>query len=87
MAGATINQMRSKILEAYPNASMKWRQKVTNMKTSQVVAIYRSVLAREEKLEKQKAQDKKYHQIDIWEWLTAQSENSDEAGSHTLIEV
>lgn len=42
----TINQMRAFILHEYPNAGMAFREKVTKMKPSQVIAIYKNIQKR-----------------------------------------
>lgn len=60
----TMSDMRQAVLDAYPNASLIFRQKIaTGKNTRQVVAIYK-------KLKKEPAKEESdYHQIDIFEWL------------------
>lgn len=84
---ATINQMRSYILECYPNASKEFRTKVaTRMRTEQVIAIYYSLLDREKKKESQpKPSEPEFHQMDIWEWMVQCNERNGAVGTHTDI--
>ena len=81
----TINAMRLYILESYPNAGQKWREKVTKMPTAQIVAIYKSILSREEQTKRSegKIQAEEYHQMDIWEYLVS----IEDKGSHTEVKV
>lgn len=82
----TINQMRCYILESYPHASAKWRNKVANiMPTNQIVAIYKSILRREEKEYEEKKKEEQYHQIDIFEYIAREEALRDSVGSHTQI--
>jgi len=86
----TINQMRAYILDSYPNASQKWRSKVLDMPTNQIVAIYTSILSRQSSNNRSEGNSKKedYHQIDIWEFLaSSDAGNEDAKGSHTDISV
>lgn len=78
----TINDMRLYILQTYPKGTAKWREKVTNMPTAQVIAIYKSIKEREAK-KKTDAEyyNDGYHQIDIYEYLAMKQEK----GSHTQI--
>ena len=81
----TINQMRLYILESYPNAGQKWREKVTKMPTAQIVAIYKSILSREEQTKRSEGKNtsEEYHQMDIWEYLVT----LEDKGSHTEVNV
>ncbi len=79
----TIKDMRVAILDAYPKASMGFRQKVTRMPTRQIVAIYRSIQKRDEKHKQAVENNKLYHQIDIFEYLAASTDEE----SHTEIEL
>lgn len=82
----TINQMRIYILDSYPNASMDWRNKVANkMPTNQIIAIYHSILAREDKKQKQAKIDEQFHQMDIFEWQKALAERNGDKETHTDI--
>lgn len=86
----TINQMRAYILDSYPHASQKWRSKVLDMPTNQIVAIYKSILSRQSSNNRSEGNSKKedYHQIDIWEFLaSSDAGNEDTKGSHTDISV
>lgn len=86
----TINQMRAYVLDFYPNASQKWRSKVLDMPTNQIVAIYKSILSRQSSNNRSEGDSKKedYHQIDIWEFLaSSDAGNEDVKGSHTDISV
>ena len=86
----TINQMRAYILDSYPNASQKWRSKVLDMPTNQIIAIYKSILSRKSSNNRSEGNSKKedYHQIDIWEFLaSSNARNEDAKGSHTDISV
>ena len=65
-----IQEMRNYILDSYPNASKSWRNKVANiMPPNQIVAIFNSIMRREEKKARDKELDERYHQIDIFEYL------------------
>lgn len=67
-----IHEMRNYILDSYPNASKSWRNKVANiMPPNQIVAIFHSVLKREEKKARDKELDRQYHQMNIFEYLDA----------------
>ena len=83
----TINQMRAYILDSYPNASQKWRSKVLDMPTNQLVAICRSIQSRQtsEKRSESSSKKEECHQIDIWEYLAADAACKDVPGSHTEI--
>lgn len=86
----TINQMRCYILDSYPKAGQKFRSKVLDMPTNQIVAIYKSILSRQSSTNRSEGNSKKedYHQIDIWEFLaSADAENKDAKGSHTDISL
>lgn len=74
MSKLSLNDMRLYILNKYPG--MKWKERVYNMKPSQVAAIYKNIKQREalEKLEIfpsvfsfPKKED--FHQIDMFEYL------------------
>ena len=66
---ATVNEMRSYISGCY--TSMKWKDKVSRMPTRQVVAVYRSLKRREEKLNIKwfNREPEGYHQIDMFEYM------------------
>lgn len=76
--------MRNYILESYPKASSKFRQKVISMPTNQVVAIYKSILERKNKKEVPKKEE--YHQIDIFEYMLYKNEMEGGSGTHSDIE-
>ena len=59
----TINEMRQAVLDAFPNASMSFRERMATTKnTRQIVAIYK-------KLNKEKPKEPEgYHQMDIFEF-------------------
>lgn len=80
----TVNQMRSYISSCYP--SMKWKDKVSKMPTRQVVAIYRSLKRKEEKLNIKwfNREPKGYHQIDMFEYLYSINEGKE---THTEVKV
>jgi hypothetical protein len=79
--GLTINQMRSYILDHYPDAT-EFRRTVVDMPTKRVVAIYRSLRDR-----KKATKTLDYHQMDIWEWLVMQNERCGTTGTHSEIRV
>lgn len=71
----STDAMRSYILSYYPDASKSWRTRVEyGMPASQIVAIYHSILRREAKKQKQEEEDKKYHQITIFEYLESKEQ-------------
>lgn len=81
MASLTINAMRQFILDAYPNASMKWRNHIaTTPNTRQIVAIYMKLQQPKKKAVKPVEE---YHQIDIFEYLLSKEEK----GTHTPIAI
>ena len=59
-----LNEMRSYISSCYPG--MKWKNRVKNMSTANVIVVYK-------KFKKEKKQpikeDPSYHQIDMFEYL------------------
>lgn len=82
----TINDMRLYILDAYPNSSWKFRNKVLCMPTNQIVAIYHSIVERKEKQDQTKIGDKEdYHQFDIFEWSAYKNELENGKGTHTQV--
>lgn len=85
----TINQMRAYILDFYPNASQKWRSKVLDMPTNQIVAIYKSLLSRQSSTNRSECNSKKEdcHQIDIWEYLANKNEQEGGKETHTEVKV
>lgn len=75
----TMNEMRQAVLDAYPNAGMKWREHIAKTRnTRQVVAIYKKVVLKEEK-----PKTEEFHQMDIFEWQLA----NQKAGTHTKVVV
>lgn len=85
MAGKmTINDMRRYIIEAYPN-SPKFKEKVLHMPTRQVIAVYNSVVRRQNDGEKKPNKKDEFHQMDIWEYMLDKIEEEDGPGTHTLI--
>lgn len=83
----TINEMRNYILQSYPNAGQKFRSKVVNMPTAQVIAICRSIMERSAKKKAPEQPKEEYHQMDIWEYMVQQNECEHGTGTHTEIEV
>lgn len=83
----TINQMRAFILHEYPDAGMAFREKVTKMKPSQVIAIYKSIQNRKIGYKTTDRTNDEYHQMDIFEYLAEKSATSDVPGNHTEVEV
>ena len=87
MAGKmTINDMRRYIIEAYPN-SIKFKDKVLHMPTRQVIAIYHSVVRRQNDGEKKPNKKDEFHQMDIWEYMLDKIEEEDGPGTHTQINL
>lgn len=79
----TLNEMKSYILDCYPN-SIDFRRRVTNeMKPRQIVAIYMSLVSSKKK----KGENKDYHQMDLWEWIIEQNEKQEGFGTHSKIRV
>ena len=85
----TINDMRNYISSKYPG--MKWKDKVYNMPTYQVIAIYRSFKNREidKKYEEKKLKllnkdPDNYHQIDMFEYLYSINKGKE---THTEVNV
>lgn len=74
-----INEMRSYISSCYD--SMKWKNRVANMTTANVVAVYKKFTR--EKREPAK-QDPNYHQIDMFEYLYSINEGKE---THTEVKV
>ena len=64
-----VKEMRKYVINAYPNAGMAWKSKVSKMKNNQIIAIYRSIQARKAKEEKIKKQEQIFHQIDMFEYM------------------
>ena len=64
-----IPKMREYIRNAYPGPN--WRRKCDSMSTSQVIAVYRSIKAREGSKKKKAAdfQKPEGQQLSIWEFL------------------
>lgn len=71
----TMGDMRLYLMSQYPN-SMSWHEKVRNMPTKMVVAIYKRFTEKKEKVE-----DPNYHQINMFEYMASLSEN------HTEVKV
>ena len=66
----SIDNMKDYILGWYPNASKSWRTRVRDfMPDNQIVAIYHSICRREEKLRREAEEEKKYHQMTIYEYI------------------
>lgn len=78
----TLNEMKSYILERYPNSTDFKRRVMTTMRPNQIVAIYRSLLS-----SKKKKEDANYHQMDIWEWMVELNRTNSGPGTHTKIRV
>ena len=74
---ATMNEMRAYISSCYD--SMKWKNRVKNMSTANVVAVYKK-FKRDNR--KPVQPDPEYHQIDMFEYLY-----SINAGKETNTEV
>jgi CRISPR/Cas system CSM-associated protein Csm2 small subunit len=81
---ATINEMRRYIMDAYPNSS-KFRAKVVDMPTNQVIAVYHSILDRQARKEKKENKKEEFHQLDIWEYMVDRNEKEKGLGTHTDI--
>lgn len=65
----TMNEMRQFCLDAYPNATAKWREHIATTKnTRQIVAIYKKLHNKPPK-----PVSDEYHQIDIWEYCLGKS--------------
>lgn len=65
----TMNEMRQFCLDAYPNATAKWREHIATTKnTRQIVAIYKKLNNKPPK-----PVSDEYHQIDIWEYCLGKS--------------
>lgn len=78
---ATMSQMRQFCLDAYPNATMKWREHIaTTRNTRQIVAIYKKLKDDPKKL---KEVTDEYHQMDLFEWQVA----NQKAGTHTEVKL
>ncbi len=86
----TVNDMRLYLLEQYPN-SKTWRHRVANMKTNQVIAIYKDMEQRNyRKAQEAKAEPKQeaeYHQMDIYEYQLLLANEKGLKGSHTEVKV
>ena len=82
---ATMNEMRQAVLDAYPNATMKWREHIAKTKnTRQIVAIYRKIcMGYSDKQLSQLTKPEEFHQMDIFEWQLA----NQESGTHTEVVV
>lgn len=73
----TISEMRLYLMSRYPS-SFKWHEKVQNMPTRQVIAIYRKMMARELDGMMKVAEESHYHQIDMFEYMASLSQNNTE---------
>ena len=87
MATYTMSEMRQYIMAQYPD-NFHWHNKVRNMRTGQVVAIFYSMKERAAKKKAKLLAEKKakknepvYHQITMWEYMASLTEN------HTPIEI
>ena len=67
----TIADMRLYLIHQYPN-SMHWHEKVQNMPTKQVVAIYQKMVKRNI------LPPSSYHQIDMFEYMASLAQNNTE---------
>ena len=77
----TMNEMRQAVMDAYPNATMKWREHIaTTRNTCQIVAIYKKLKGDPKKL---KDITDECHQMDIFEWQLA----NQKAGNNTEVIV
>ena len=56
----SMSDMRLFVMAAYP--SLSWKDRLAKMYPRQVAAIYR-------KMKKKEENEKKYHQIDMWEYM------------------
>lgn len=63
-----FKEMKKQVSNAYPG--MAWKQKVSKMKTSQIIAIYHSLQKRKAKDAKEKKFEEKFHQIDMFEYMS-----------------
>lgn len=70
----TISEMRLYLMGMYPDR-LKWHQKVQNMPTKQVVAIYKKY-TRPPKAVHMDGSD--YHQIDMFEYMATLTQNNTE---------
>ena len=59
----TINDMRKHIIDSYPNET-KFKELIIKMPDNSIMAIYKSVVAREELLEEP---SNNKHSMNIWE--------------------
>ena len=78
--GCTVNEMRQYISRKYN--TMKWKAKVAQMPTHQVIAIYKSFKERE--YGKPKQEDPSYHQIDMFEYLYSINQGKE---THTEVKL
>lgn len=76
-----IECMREQLCEVYPYP--KWRQKVTRMHESQVVAIWKNLMKRNE-LYEHKQKEETSHQISIWEWIRENERNGSDQKCQTI---
>lgn len=73
----TISEMRLYLMGMYPNR-LKWHQKVQNMPTRQIVAIYKRMKELENKNLVHPHNNSNYHQIDMFEYLASLSQTRTE---------
>lgn len=77
----TVNEMRNYISKRYN--TMKWKTKVAQMPTHQVIAIYKSFKDREYKRPAVE-EDPHYHQIDMFEYMYSINKGKE---THTEVNV
>lgn len=79
----TISDMRLYLIKQYPN-SMHWHQKVQEMPTRQVFAIYQKMSKKpplDDYVQLYSTEPAGYHQIDMFEYMASQTQN------HTEVKV
>lgn len=74
---ATIKEMRIALHDHWPKATLDWHEKINNMPTKQVVAIYKYIQSKKEDVQEE------HHQINIFEYMATCTEE----GSHTQINI
>ena len=62
-----VREMRRWLSSQYPG--VRWHERVARMPTKQIIAIYRSMQSRKNKIENRAIEPDGYHQIDLFEWL------------------
>ncbi len=70
----TISEMRLYLMSRYPN-SLRWHEKVKNMPTKRVVAIYKKMSSDKTEI---CHNNSNYHQIDMFEYMASLTQNNTE---------